>query len=135
MTRKVTSYRLPEMTLNQIKLLTESTGSSDANVIAFAIDRMYQQEIKTMTYEKLLSLTAGPRTNPVHAQVQFSGTLTPEYAIEAAKRAFGHANGVTVTDPETATSYRITNGKAKDVTDPEAAVNAMMEQEWRNGIS
>lgn len=45
MQRKVTSYRLPEMTLNQIKMLTESTGSSDANVIAFAIDRMYQQEI------------------------------------------------------------------------------------------
>lgn len=45
MTRKVTSYRLPELTLNQIKQLTESTGSSDANVIAFAIDRMYQQEI------------------------------------------------------------------------------------------
>lgn len=45
MTRKVTSYRLPEMTLNQLKALTESTGSSDANVIAFAIDRMYQQEI------------------------------------------------------------------------------------------
>lgn len=45
MTRKVTSYRLPEMTMNQIKALTEATGSSDANVIAFAIDRMYQQEI------------------------------------------------------------------------------------------
>lgn len=45
MTRKVTSYRLSEMTLNQIKSLTESTGSSDANVIAFAIDRMYQQRI------------------------------------------------------------------------------------------
>jgi hypothetical protein len=48
MTRKVTSYRLPEMTLEQIKKLTESTGSSDANVIAFANDRMFQQEIKTM---------------------------------------------------------------------------------------
>lgn len=48
MTRKVTSYRLPEMTLNQIKHLAESTGSSDANVIAFAIDRMYQQELNTM---------------------------------------------------------------------------------------
>lgn len=48
MTRKVTSYRLPEMTLNQLKALTETTGSSDANVIAFAIDRMYQQEMKTM---------------------------------------------------------------------------------------
>lgn len=49
MTRKVTSYRLPEMTLNQIKALTESTGSSDANVIAFAIDRMFQQELPRMT--------------------------------------------------------------------------------------
>lgn len=44
MTRKVTSYRLPEMTLSQIKQLTSVTGSSDANVIAFAIDRMFQQE-------------------------------------------------------------------------------------------
>lgn len=49
MTRKVTSYRLPEMTLNQIEQLAKTTGSSDANVIAFAIDRMFQQEIKTMT--------------------------------------------------------------------------------------
>lgn len=52
MTRKVTSYRLPEMTLEQIKALTESTGSSDANVIAFAIDRMHQQEIPQMNIRK-----------------------------------------------------------------------------------
>lgn len=46
MPRKVRSYRLTSMTLEQIKKLTGSTGSSDANVIAFAIDRMYQQEAK-----------------------------------------------------------------------------------------
>lgn len=85
-----------------------------------------------MTYEKLLNLTAGSRSNPVHAQIQFSGTLTPEAAVEAAKRAFGHANGVTVKDPDTATTYRLTNGKAKDITDPEEAMQAMIEQEWRN---
>jgi NADH/NAD ratio-sensing transcriptional regulator Rex len=45
MTRKVTSYRLPEMTVNQIKQLAESTGSSDANVISIAIDRLHKQEI------------------------------------------------------------------------------------------
>lgn len=84
-----------------------------------------------MQYDKLLSLTAGTRSNPVHAQVQFTGTLTPAVAIEAAKRAFGHANGVTVRDLETATTYRLTNGKAKDITDPEEAMQALEEQEWR----
>lgn len=34
------------MTLNQIEKLANVIGSSDANVIAFAIDRMYQQESK-----------------------------------------------------------------------------------------
>lgn len=81
---------------------------------------------------KLLSLTAGSRSNPVHAQVEFSGTLTADVAIEAAKRAFGHANGVTVRDPETATTFRLTNGKAKNVTDPEQAFYATQDQEWRN---
>lgn len=68
MTRKVTSYRLPEMTLSQIKQLTESTGSSDANVIAFAIDRMFQQEKQTMKYsrrqhkiEKIADIIVGHR--------------------------------------------------------------------------
>lgn len=128
----VTSVRLPELTRTQIEELASKHGLSMANVITIAIDRMYQQEIATMNHNKLLNLTAGSRSNPVHAQVEFSGTLTPEVAIEAAKRAFGHANGVTVTDPETATTYRLTNGKAKDITDPETAVQAMMEQEWRN---
>jgi predicted DNA-binding protein len=49
MSRKVTSYRLPEMTLGQIKALTEHTGSSDANVISLAIDRMYQKEMSMKT--------------------------------------------------------------------------------------
>lgn len=56
MTRKVTSYRLPEMTLNQIEKLAQQTGSSDANVIAFAIDRMFQQEIKTVNTQQAKQL-------------------------------------------------------------------------------
>jgi len=84
------------------------------------------------TTTRLLNLTAGSRTNPVHAQVEFSGTLTAELAIAVAKRAFGHADGVTVLDPDTATAYRITRGKARNITDPEAAANAIIEQGWRN---
>lgn len=43
---KVSSYRLTALTLRQINELTEETGHSKANVIATAIDRMYQQEIQ-----------------------------------------------------------------------------------------
>jgi len=43
MTRKVTSYRLTDMTLRQIKELATNMGASDANVIATAIDRMYRE--------------------------------------------------------------------------------------------
>lgn len=51
---KVTTYRLGTMTLNQIDNLAESTGMSKANVVQTAIDRMYQQEIKTMqTYTNI----------------------------------------------------------------------------------
>lgn len=46
---KTTSYRLGQMTLNQIDTLATATGLSKANVVQTAIDRMYQQEIKTMT--------------------------------------------------------------------------------------
>ena len=84
------------------------------------------------SYDRLLSLTAGSRSNPVHAQIQFSGTLTAAVAIEAANRCFGHAHGVTVYDPQTATKYRLTKGKAKDITDPDEAIQAELEQMWRN---
>lgn len=82
-----------------------------------------------MAYEKLLNCTAGSRRNPVHVQVEFSGELTPQAAVAAAERAFGHTNGVTVSDPTTAKTYRITRGKAKGITDPERAYAAQMEQD------
>lgn len=47
MQRKVTSYRLPDITLRQIEELVTITGASQANVISTAIDRMYQQEKRT----------------------------------------------------------------------------------------
>lgn len=71
MSRKVTSYRLPEMTLNQIEQLAKSTGSSDANVITIAIDRMYQKEIRNMK-----EIAVG-ETNDLHL-----------YAVEANGRYF-----------------------------------------------
>lgn len=52
MSRKVTSYRLPEMTLTQIEQLSRQAGASDANIITIAIDRMFRQEIKTMNTSK-----------------------------------------------------------------------------------
>lgn len=67
------------------------------------------------TYETTLQCTAGNRTNPVHAQVQFSGKLTPAVALDAARRAFGHADGVTVTDNRDGTTYRCTDGKARKI--------------------
>lgn len=70
-------------------------------------------------YDKLLDLKAGSREHPVYAQVEFTGELTPSVAIEAARRAFGHADGVTVTDPKSGLTYRVRSGKARKLpTDP-----------------
>jgi len=41
------------MTLKQIEHLAETTGSSNANVISFAIDRIYQQESKIMRNKRI----------------------------------------------------------------------------------
>jgi len=45
---KPTTYRLARRTLEQIDQLAKMTGHSKANVIQTAIDRMYQQETRTM---------------------------------------------------------------------------------------
>jgi len=44
----VTSMRLPQPTRTQIDALAAAWNVSIANVVTIAIDRMYQQEIKTM---------------------------------------------------------------------------------------
>lgn len=80
-----------------------------------------QQELSMTAYETTLQCTAGSRTNPVHANVQFSGKLTSATALDAARRAFGHADGVTVTDSRDGTTYRCTDGKAR---------KAKMDLEW-----
>ena len=41
---KPASYRLPDMTRNQIAELSERLTMSQAQVVAVAIDRIYQQE-------------------------------------------------------------------------------------------
>ena len=65
------------------------------------------------TYETVLILRAGSSSNPVYAHVEFSGRLTPDLAVAAARRAFGHARGVTVCDPSAGTSYRVSGDKAR----------------------
>lgn len=71
-------------------------------------------------HETVLQLTAGTRTNPVHASVEFSGKLTAGLAVDAARRAFGHADGVVVFDSRDGTTYRCSHGKArKSEIDPE----------------
>lgn len=99
MTRKVTSYRLPEMTLSQLKALTETTGSSDANVIAFAIDRMFQQEIVTMKTELIVSyvashLTLGDRIHPEQLRLVAARNGLSSYATEWQKQ---NMSGLTIT--------------------------------------
>jgi hypothetical protein len=66
MPRKTSTYRLTEMTMRQIKKLAEVTGSSDANVISTAIDRMYQQEIPTMTTQADTITIERINTKPEH---------------------------------------------------------------------
>ena len=68
-------------------------------------------------YETLLEVQAGRIT----VQVQFSGKLTKSGAKQAAIRAFGHAQGVTVTDMRDGTCYRFTaSGGRKVQLDPES---------------
>lgn len=45
----------------------------------------------------------------------YSGTLTSKRAQFLAYRAFGHSDGVTVTDPRDGTTYRCTAARARQV--------------------
>ncbi len=52
---------------------------------------------------KLMTVVAGPRSNPITASVQINGIrpqerLTPRLARRAARVAFGHSNQVTGLD-------------------------------------
>lgn len=75
----------------------------------------------------VLSLTAGSRENPVHATVEFEGTLTPKVAVAAAIRAFGHANGVTVSHSRSGISYRCSGGKARKISTDEDEHDAWLD--------
>lgn len=46
---KPTSFRLSEMTSRQLERLVESTGHTRGEIVAMAIDRMYQQEAQIMS--------------------------------------------------------------------------------------
>jgi hypothetical protein len=106
-------------------LLGRSGGHSTSHAKAEAARRNGQRggrprNNRSNTSMTTLQCAAGSRENPIHATVQFSGTLTAAIALDAARRAFGHASGVTVTDPRDGTTYRCTAGKARKVKrDPE----------------
>lgn len=48
MTKQPTSFRLSDLTTRQLAELISSTGLTQSEVMSHAIERMYQQEIKTM---------------------------------------------------------------------------------------
>lgn len=52
MSKRLTSIRLPELTDRQLAELASATGLNTTELLTTAIDRMYQQEIKTMTTPK-----------------------------------------------------------------------------------
>lgn len=61
---------------------------------------------------KTLICTTDPKADPTTTIVQLDGipadrSLTPALADQAARIAFGHRDGVTVTDPLTGASYRL----------------------------
>ena len=56
-------------------------------------------------HETALRLVAGDPNNLSFRSVQFSGTLTPDLAIAAAKRGYGHAEEVLVIDDRDGTEY------------------------------
>lgn len=62
---------------------------------------------------KTFTVTAGSKSNPITHQVEIptaSGKMTPDQARSAARIAFGHTSGVTVTD-HSGDGYRL-NGKS-----------------------
>lgn len=85
MKENTTSYRLTRLTLDQIDKLAASTGHSKANVIATAIDRMFQEETQTMTaptyyievdtyWQNAPSYFVGPFDNREAAEAWHAGT-------------------------------------------------------------
>ena len=67
---------------------------------------------------KILTVTAGPRSNPVTTNVQLNGVLpeerlTPQMARRAARVAFGHSNQVTVWDGPQGRGYRLYKQSAR----------------------
>lgn len=90
MKENTTSYRFTALTLRQIDALVEATGHSKANVIAFAIDRMYQQEINVKT-ELIVSyvsshLTLGDRIHPEQLRLVAARNELSSYASEWKKQ-------------------------------------------------
>lgn len=57
MPKQPTSVRLPDMTMRQLTELIAATGMTQSELIATAIDRMYQQETQTMTTDTAYDYT------------------------------------------------------------------------------
>ena len=67
---------------------------------------------------KILTVTTGPRSNPIITNVQLNGVLpnerlTPQMARRAARVAFGHSNQVTVWDSHAGHGYRLYKNSAR----------------------
>ena len=67
---------------------------------------------------KTLFAQAGPRSNPITANVQLNGVLpderlTPKMARRAARIAFGHEDKVTIYDEQAKYGYRIYRKSAR----------------------
>lgn len=66
MSKRLTSIRLPELTDHQLTELASATGLNVTELLTTAIDRMYQQEIKTMTTKTIIieKITTKPEHDP-----------------------------------------------------------------------
>jgi len=64
---------------------------------------------------RILICETGTFGNKQRMSIEYTGTLGPRLAVEAAKKAFGHANGVTVRDMHSGTTYRCRNDRAHKV--------------------
>ena len=69
---------------------------------------------------KTLTVIAGPRSNPLTANVQLNGVLpeerlTPQMARRAARVAVGHSNRVTVWDYRASYGYRLYEKSARKI--------------------
>ena len=119
MSKQPTSVRLPDLTLRQLAKLITSTGMTQSEIFATAIDRMYQQETQTMsarnpTYSEIFEMAKAvyDAANPDR-----DGERNPEKLAEIEEWLSGPGGWADYATPESlAVEWRMVEAEAERAT-------------------